>query len=225
MSRDGQSQLIFALDVPDLEQAGAWVARLAPHVGLFKVGLELFSAAGPDAVRAVQQRGAAGVFLDLKLHDIPSTVGRAARAARGLGVRMLTVHAQGGKATLEAAVRGAGPEVCVLAITRLTSQQAGDEEVVEAAKLAEAAGCGGVVCAGTEAPAVRRAVGTELRIVCPGIRAADTERADQVRVVTPYQAILSGADYLVVGRPIRDAADPVQAAQAISAEITRARAG
>ena len=110
MSGSGQSQLIFALDVPDLEQAESWVARLAPHVGLFKVGLELFIAAGPDAIRAAYEQGAVGVFLDLKLHDIPTTVGRAARSAGALGVRMLTVHAQGGQAALEAAVNGAGPE-------------------------------------------------------------------------------------------------------------------
>jgi orotidine-5'-phosphate decarboxylase len=224
MAGAGHSRLIFALDVPSLEQAEPWVARLAPHVDYFKVGLELFSSAGPEAVRMVTRHGQAGVFLDLKLHDIPTTVGRAARVVCGLGVRMLTVHAQGGRAMLEAAAREAGPDLCLLAVTRLTSQAAAVEEVVELARLAQLAGCGGVVCAGSEAASVRKAVGTDFRIVCPGVRAPGSDRGDQVRAVTPFEAIHAGADYIVVGRPIRDAADPVQAARAISAEVARALA-
>jgi orotidine-5'-phosphate decarboxylase len=224
MIEPGQSRLIFALDVPTLSEAQDVIQRLASHVGLFKVGLELFSAAGPDAVHAITRHGGAGVFLDLKLHDIPTTVERAARAIAALGVRMLTVHAEGGAEMMGAAVRGAhvcDPDVCVLAVTRLTSQAATVEEVVELARSAEVAGCGGVICAGTEASAVRKAVSSDFRIVCPGVRPTDSARGDQVRVVTPRQAFLAGADYVVVGRPIRDAADPVQVAQAISAEISR----
>ena len=224
MSGAGQGHLIFALDLPSLEQAEPWVARLAPHVGHFKVGLELFSAAGPEAVRMVTRDGGAGVFLDLKLHDIPTQVGRAARALRGLGVDMLTVHAQGGEAMLRAAVREAGSDVLVLAVTRLTSQTAAVDEVVELARLAQASGCGGVVCSGNEATYVRKELGADFRIVCPGIRTLGSDPADQVRAVTPYDAIRAGADQVVVGRPIRDAADPVQAARAISDEIARALA-
>jgi len=222
MSGAGTDRLIFALDLPSLEQAQSWVGRLAPHVGCFKVGLELFSSAGPDAVRMVLHHGRAGVFLDLKLHDIPTTVGRAARALSELGISMLTVHAQGGEAMLKAVVCEAGPEVLVLAVTRLTSQPARVEEVVELAHIARASGCGGVVCSGSEAAAVRKALGNEFRIVCPGIRSPTSDAGDQVRAVTPYDALRAGADYIVVGRPIRDAADPVDAARAISGEITRA---
>jgi orotidine-5'-phosphate decarboxylase len=225
MSDAGQSRLIFALDVPVLAQAEDWLQRLASQVGLFKVGLELFSSAGPEAVRAVMRHGGAGVFLDLKLHDIPTTVERAARAIGALGVRMLTVHAAGGPAMMEAAARGAraaDEEVCVLAVTRLTSQAASCEEVVELSRAAETAGCGGVVCAGSEVSAVRRAVSADFRIVCPGVRPAGAAKGDQVRVVTPEQAFRAGADYVVVGRPIRDASDPVAAARAISTEIARA---
>jgi len=138
---------------------------------------------------------------------------------------MLTVHTAGGKAMVEAAVRGAGPEICVLGVTRLTSLEASIEEVTELARLAREAGCGGVVCSGAEARAVRQAVGPELRVVCPGVRPAGAEAADQVRVVTPAGAIRAGADYIVVGRPIRDAADPVAAAKAIAAEVAEALDG
>lgn len=214
--------LVFPLDVPALPEARAWVEQLAPHVGLFKLGLELFASHGPDAVRDIAALGAR-VFLDLKLHDIPATVERAARALRGLGLVMVTVHAQGGKAMLEAAVQGLGDEARVLAVTRLTSLPATVEEVTEAARTAREAGCGGVVCSGAEAASVREAVGSELVIVCPGVRPAGTAAFDQVRVVSPADAVRAGADYLVVGRPIREAEDPVAAARAIATEAAAAR--
>lgn len=219
---EANKRLIFALDVPELAAARAWSERLGPHVGLFKVGLELFSATGPEVVRAILAASAAGVFLDLKLHDIPITVERAARVIGSLGVRMLTVHAQAGVPVMEAAVRGAGEAVRVLAVTRLTSEAASPEEVSELALAAREAGCAGVVCAGTEAATVRKQVGPEFLIVCPGVRPAGAELGDQVRVVTPRDAMRAGADYIVVGRPIRDAEDPVQTARAISEEIARA---
>ena len=222
MARPGSERLIFPLDVPSLDEALPWVERLRGAVGVFKVGLELFSAAGPEAVRAVQRAGGAGVFLDVKLHDIPNTVGGAARALRDLRPAMLTVHASGGKAMLEAAVRGAGPGVLVLAVTRLTSLEASPAEVCELARLAREAGCGGIVCSGHEAAAVREAVGPSLRIVCPGVRPAGDDAGDQARVVTPASAIAAGADYLVCGRPIRDAADPIAAARRVSDEIAAA---
>ena len=216
--------LIFPLDVPTLDEARAWVERLRGHVGMFKVGLQLFAAHGPEAVRDVTRAGGR-VFLDAKLHDIPATVEGAARSLRELDLAMLTVHAQGGKAMLEAAVAGAGEDVCVLAITRLTSLPASIEEVAEAARCAREAGCGGVVCAGAEAAAVREALGSELTIVCPGVRPAGAEAGDQVRVTTPAEAVRAGADYLVIGRPIRDHEDPVAAADALAAEALQARAG
>jgi orotidine-5'-phosphate decarboxylase len=224
MTRPGSDRLIFPLDVDSLELALPWVTRLRGSVGVFKVGLELFSSAGPEAVRRVRAESGAGVFLDVKLHDIPATVEGAARALREVGPAMLTVHTSGGKAMLEAAVRGAGPGVLVLGVTKLTSLEASVDEVCELARLAREAGCGGIVCSGAEAAAVRQAVGPGLRIVCPGVRPAGADRGDQARVVTPGSAIAAGADYLVCGRPIRDAADPVAAAHAVSDEIARALA-
>jgi orotidine-5'-phosphate decarboxylase len=215
--------VIFPLDVPRLDEALDWVRRLQDHVGLFKVGLELFSAAGPEAVRAISDAGGR-VFLDVKLHDIPNTVEGAAREACRSGVRMLTTHCQGGLEMLRAAVRGAGDDVCVLGVTRLTSLPASPGEVVEAARLALEAGCGGVVCSPLEAAAVREAVGPKLQIVCPGVRPAGTDTADQVRVMTPGDAVRAGADYLVIGRPIRAADDPLEAVRAIQEEIAQARA-
>jgi orotidine-5'-phosphate decarboxylase len=222
MARPGSDRLIFPLDVPSLDDALTWVERLRDCVGVFKVGLELFSAGGPETVRAVQRAGGAGVFLDVKLHDIPNTVGSAARVLRELRPAMLTVHASGGKAMLEAAVRGAGPGVLVLAVTHLTSLEATIDDVCELARVAREAGCGGVVCSGAEAAAVREAVGPGLRIVCPGVRPAGDDPGDQARVVTPAVAIAAGADYLVCGRPIRDAADPVAAAHRVADEIASA---
>jgi orotidine-5'-phosphate decarboxylase len=222
MAHTGSERLVFPLDVAALDAALPWVERLGDAVGIFKIGLELWSAAGPEAARRVRAATRAGIFLDLKLHDIPATVEGAARALRPLAPALLTVHASGGKAMLEAAVRGAGPGITVLGVTRLTSLAASLEEVTELARLAREAGCGGVVCSGAEARAVRQAVGPELRVVCPGIRPAGADAADQVRVMTPGAAIAAGADYLVVGRPIRDAADPVAAAHAIAAEVAEA---
>lgn len=224
MARPGSDRLIFPLDVDSLELALPWVERLRGSVGIFKVGLELFSAAGPEAVRAVRASSGVGVFLDVKLHDIPATVEGAARALRGLGPAMLTVHTAGGKAMLEAAVRGAGPGVRVLGVTRLTSLPASLDEVSELARLAGESGCGGIVCSGAEATSVRKAVGPALAIVCPGVRPAGSDAGDQARVVTPGAAIAAGADYVVCGRPIRDAADPLAAANAVADEIARALA-
>ncbi len=189
-----RSPLIFPLDVDSVESAGGWVRRLAAEVRIFKVGLELFSAVGPAAIDGALRAGAGDVFLDAKLHDIPATVEGAARSARDHRVRMLTAHCQGGRAMLEAAVRGAGDAVRVLGVTRLTSLPAGVDEVVEAALLAKSAGCGGVVCSGHEAEAVRKAIGDEMLIVCPGVRPAGSDAGDQVRVMTPRMAMRAGAD-------------------------------
>jgi orotidine-5'-phosphate decarboxylase len=224
MGQRGRERLIFALDVADWSAAERWVARLAPYFGMFKVGLELFVAAGPDAVRRLAAKGVP-VLLDLKLHDIPTTVERAARAAAPLGIRMLTAHAAGGRAMLEAAARGAGPEVRVLGVTRLTSAEAAPQEVVALARLAIACGCGGVVCGGAEAAEVRRAIGAGPVLVCPGTRARGVERHDQARVVSPEEALRAGASYVVVGRAVRDAPDPELAASALVESAERALAG
>ena len=144
LTRDGP--VLFPLDVPDLAAASSWVERLRGAVGGFKVGLELFCAIGPAAVREIAARQAGPLLLDLKLHDIPNTVAGAARSLRGLGARAVTVHALGGKAMLEAAIDAAGADLAVLAVTRLTSVSASRAEVIDAASLAREAGCAGVVC-------------------------------------------------------------------------------
>jgi orotidine-5'-phosphate decarboxylase len=221
MGRPGRERLIFALDVPEWSEAEGWVERLAPYFGTFKVGLELFIGAGPDAVRRLADRGLS-IFLDLKLHDIPTTVERAARAAGGLGVRMLTVHAAGGPEMLAAAARGAGSKLCVLGVTRLTSDEAEPAEVVRLARLAVASGCGGVVCAGREASEVRGALGTGAAVVCPGTRPRGVDAGDQRRVVTPEEALRAGASHLVIGRAVRDAPDPEVAACELLEQIEKA---
>jgi orotidine-5'-phosphate decarboxylase len=227
-SRD---RLILALDVPDLDTGRALLDRVEGRVGLVKVGLELFTACGPPAIEIVKERGL-GVFLDLKLHDIPATVAGAVRAARALGVSMLTVHTGGGREMLNRARDEAG-DITVLGVTLLTSLGAEDlpsiavsetpaEVVSIRARLAAEVGLGGVVCSPREVRAVRDAIGDELAIVTPGIRPAGAATQDQKRAATPASAIGDGADYLVVGRPIRGAEDPPAAADAIVGEIAAA---
>lgn len=231
--------IVFPLDVPDPEKARFLVSRLANDVGMFKVGLELFIRSGPELVRWIVQAGSAKVFLDLKLHDIPVTVKRAMVRVADLGVFFATVHCGESRAMLEAAVEGAGGRVKVLGVTVLTSisaedlVQAGYQEaycadlrqlVMKKAAMAREAGCAGIVCSGQEVGAVKSAFGPDFQAVTPGIRPAGKEISsdDQARVVTPAMAIRSGADYLVIGRPIRDAQDPVAAARDIAAEIQAA---
>ena len=232
--RQARRRIIVALDVADGDAAEAVARRLAGHVGLIKVGLELFVAEGPAVVRRL--RAAApelAVFLDLKLHDIPNTMVGAIRSARTFGARFITVHAGSGVQHLRACVEAAGPELGVLAVTVLTSQDAaacaeaghtrGPAELVAMrAGCARAAGGAGVVCSGQELAAVRE-VAPDLLTVVPGIRPAGSEVGDQKRVMTPGLAITAGASYLVIGRPIVAAADPVAAAEAIAAEIAAAQ--
>jgi len=228
-------RIIFPLDLPTLDEALDFVRLLKDRVGLFKIGLELFVREGPRAVRAVQEAApGAGIFLDLKFHDIPATVERAMRSATELGVEMVTVHCGGGLRLLEAAARvQKDTGVKVLAVTVLTSLSAEDlrdvgideaynkpsDLVIHRARLARLAGCAGIVCSGAEAGAVRQEFGPSFLIVTPGIRSAGDSRGDQKRVVTPALAIQSGADYIVVGRPIRDASDPARAAERIAREV------
>ena len=233
----GRERLIAALDLPDPAAAVALATRLAGHVGMFKVGLELFVAHGGAAVEAVRPFGLP-VFLDLKLHDIPQTVEAAARGAGVLGAALVTVHASGGPAMIAAARRGlqAGAaaagvsEPRLLAVTVLTSLGAEDlralgfsgapEAIVSRlARLAIAAGADGLVCSPEEVAHVRRELGPGPLLVVPGIRPAGAAAADQRRTGTPREAVRDGASYLVVGRPLRDAADPASAADAIAREI------
>lgn len=228
-------RIVFPLDVPDLAQARALIGALAGEVGVFKVGLELYTAVGPDAVRAVHDAGAA-CFLDLKLHDIPETVGRAVTVAAKLGVRYLTVHAAGGPRMLVRAAESArGSATRLLGVTVLTSLDAdevsaiGLEGGIEGAasrlgNLAVDSGIDGLVCSPHECGALRRAVGSGPLLVVPGVRPAGADAGDQKRVATPAAAISDGADLLVIGRPIRDADDRRAAARAIAAEIGSARA-
>ena len=232
-----KERLIFPLDVPTLKDACDLAGVLAGEVGFFKIGLELFIAEGPEAVRKIKDitKGGTGLFLDLKLHDIPATVGRAAASASVLGVDLLTVHGEGGRAMVEAAKKNAGT-ASILAITVLTSLDLTEETglkpeyskpenlVMLRARNACSAGADGVVCSGREAAAVRQILGQDALIVTPGIRPAWSlvDGEDQKRIVTPARAIGDGADYLVVGRPIRDAADPVKAARMVVEEIASA---
>ncbi|MBI4259272.1 MAG: orotidine-5'-phosphate decarboxylase [Actinobacteria bacterium] len=218
--------MIVALDVDDADRAEALAEALSGAAGMVKVGLQLFVAAGPDAVRRVREHGA--VFLDLKLHDIPTTVERAARAAGRLGVDLLTVHALGGPDMVAAAVRGGGegaaeaghPPPRVLGVTVLSSL--GGESLASPASLAfeaVAAGASGAVVSGEDVGSVREAVGRDAVLVVPGIRPAGHEANDHVRVLTPREAVEAGADYLVVGRPVTAAPDPGAAARAVLAQL------
>ena len=225
-------RIIVALDYPDAKSAAAAAARLDPALCRVKVGAELYTAAGPALVASLQRSGY-GVFLDLKFHDIPNTVAGACAAAAGLGVWMINVHALGGRAMMEAARaalarRGAKPKL--VAVTLLTSMGAADmaetglagspqEAVARLARLTQACGLDGVVCSARETAELRRQFGREFCLVTPGIRPAGAEGDDQKRVATPRQAIASGADYLVIGRPITRAPDPLAALRAVDAEI------
>jgi orotidine-5'-phosphate decarboxylase len=228
-----QDRLIVALDVANAAEARVLAQRLGETVGVYKVGLQLFTAEGPDLVRELVRSGKR-VFLDLKLHDIPNTVSHAVKAAAELGASMLTVHASGGTAVLQAAVVAAEDRLTVLAVTVLTSLNDQDlteigfsgrssDQVLRLATLAKNAGCRGVVASPLEARRLRESLGDALTIVTPGVRPAGSGKNDQQRTATPGEAISNGASYIVVGRPITHAADPAQAALAIIAEMEQNR--
>jgi orotidine-5'-phosphate decarboxylase len=228
-------RVIVALDFPHGSAALALADRLDPARCRLKVGKELFTAEGPALVHALVRRGF-GVFLDLKFHDIPATVAGACRAAAALGVWMLNVHASGGRAMMEAArdavgSREDGPKL--IAVTLLTSMTERDVTQVglvgsgmdvaqRLALLAKSAGLDGVVCSGQEAAPLRSACGRDFCLVTPGIRPVDARAHDQQRVMTPRDALAAGSDYLVIGRPITQAADPVAALAAINSDIAAA---
>jgi orotidine-5'-phosphate decarboxylase len=224
-------RICAALDFGSWREAEPFARAVAPAVGMLKVGLEMFVAEGPPAVHAAAALGRP-VFLDLKLHDIPNTVEGAARSAAASGASLLTVHAAGGPAMVRAAVKGAGGKVRILAVTVLTSLDdatlaavglAGPAEaaVVRLARLAVGAGAGGIVCSPHEVRAVRAAVGPHPLLVVPGVRPAGAAKGDQARVATPEEAVAAGADVIVVGRPLRDGPDPVDAARRIAARLPR----
>ncbi|WP_135466743.1 orotidine-5'-phosphate decarboxylase [Crenalkalicoccus roseus] len=230
--RSAAARIVAALDTADLSRAERLAEALAPRCGLLKVGLELFGAAGPEAVRRIGAR--APVFLDLKLHDIPNTVAGAVRALSPLGPAMLTLHAAGGAAMLEAAreaaERAGGRRPALLAVTVLTSldsaalaatgvADAPVAQVLRLARLALAAGADGLVCSPREVAPLRAEFGPAPFLVVPGVRPAGSAAGDQARTATPAEALAAGADWIVLGRPVTGAADPAAAAAAIAAGI------
>ena len=235
-----KQRLIVALDLADPAKARTLATLLAPEVGMFKVGKQLFVNAGPDIVRTIHDLGGE-VFLDLKFHDIPNTVAAAAVEAARLGVKLFNVHVSGGPEMMRQTA-AAVEEVCendclrrpsVLGVTVLTSLDDSDLEalgiqggvpahVVRLARMAQEAGLAGVVCSAQEVPEIRSACGDSFMLVTPGIRPAGQQAGDQKRVMTPGDAVRAGIDYIVVGRPITGADDPVEAARAVVAEMSAA---
>jgi orotidine-5'-phosphate decarboxylase len=225
------NRLILALDTNEIDRARAWAEATAAHCGLFKLGLEFFLANGAAGYRAI---AGAPIFLDLKLHDIPNTVAGGIRAVLPLRPRMLTVHASGGAAMIQAAHQAAlaagADRPMILAVTVLTSldqhdllaagvQATAAEQVLRLGRLAVEAGADGLVCSPQEVAMLRQALGPSVTLVVPGIRPEGTAAGDQARTMTPAQAVAAGADYIVVGRPITAATDPCLAAADIAASI------
>jgi orotidine-5'-phosphate decarboxylase len=235
---EARKRLIVALDVPDAASAASLVNQMEKSCQWFKVGLELFVAAGPAVIEPLVARGHS-VFLDLKLHDIPNTVAGAVRSAAALGVKMLTLHAAGGPAMLaaaRAALDGTAESPELLAVTVLTSmdqaqmnavglERSPGEEVELLARMGLEAGIQGFVCSPREVASLRALIGPEGVLVVPGIRPAGVATGDQKRIATPAEALRLGASYLVVGRPITQATDPAAAAEAILMEMAGALEG
>lgn len=227
-------RLIAAIDTPDRARARALIRTVAPYCGLVKLGLEFFLQHGPEGYRAVVEQSGADVFLDLKLYDIPNTVAGAVRSLLPLAPKLLTIHASGGAKMIEAAAQAAAQaedaRPKILAVTVLTSfdepgladtgvHGSTAEQVLRLARLALAAGADGLVCSPHEISILRDAFGAKPILVVPGIRPAGAALGDQVRVMTPEQAVAAGADYIVVGRPITEAADPAAACAEIARSI------
>ena len=227
-----KNRIIVALDTDSPEVALESVRTLKDEVGMFKVGMELFPIGGAELVRRIQEYGAE-VFLDLKLHDIPNTVVGAVRSAVSLGVRFVTVHASGGRLMLEAAAKAVeGSLTTILAVTVLTSLDDADlreigystgtrETVLRLARMARETGIGGLVCSAQEVADVRDVVRNGVVLVTPGVRLPEDAVGDQKRVVTPDEAVRHGSDFLVIGRPITQAADPVAAARRFASHMTK----
>ncbi|MDM8535322.1 orotidine-5'-phosphate decarboxylase [Desulfobacterales bacterium HSG17] len=232
----GKERIIFPLDVPGLAEAQQYVTSLGDRVGLFKVGLELFIKCGPDIIRMIRDESRAGIFLDLKLHDIPVTVERAMRVIVDHDIEMTTIHCGESLSMMKAAVKGAGGKTNVLGVTVLTSVGMKDlskigfgseisgnmqELVLMRARMVFEAGCNGVVCSPKEVAQIKFRFPETFMAVTPGIRPTweKVDQDDQKRTMTPVEAIRAGSDYLVIGRPIRNAADPLAAADRIAEEI------
>jgi orotidine-5'-phosphate decarboxylase len=227
--QDDKAPIAVALDAPDVETAARWAQAVTPYVSVVKVGLELFCRTGPSVVETVRGGTGVGLFLDLKLHDIPNTVAGAARSVARLKPKYLTVHASGGADMVRAAVEAA-PDVTIAAVTVLTSlgdaslEQIGlagpsGDAVRRLAALAVGAGAGALVCSPQEVAAVRAEVGPGVILITPGVRPAGSDALDQARIATPEEALKNGADLLVIGRPITGASDPGAAAATIAAAL------
>jgi orotidine-5'-phosphate decarboxylase len=224
-----ENKIIVALDVPTKRKALELVEKLRDQISFFKIGLQLYTAEGPEMVRAVSSAGAK-VWLDLKLHDIPNTAARTVEAASGLGVRMLTIHLSGGSAMIRAAIAARPKNMLLLGVTVLTSsteetlseigiQDNVDKQVLRLAKLGVEAGIDGVVASPHEIKPLRREFDNKIKIVVPGIRPIWSERGDQRRTMTPRESLEAGADYLVVGRPITAHRNPSEAVAKILEEL------
>lgn len=231
-------RIIFPLDVPSLDEAKKYIHLLKDHVGVFKVGLELFVSEGPNVLKVIRDETHAKIFLDLKFHDIPETVRRAQKATNVHGADFITVHCDEGTNLLKAVVGSAKDKTRVLGITVLTSLSKEDliasglkkelqdplKLALHRAEIAEKSGCAGVVCSGKEVKAIKEKFLNDFIVAVPGVRPSWSKISndDQSRITTPYEAINNGADYIVVGRPIRNADNPLEAAKKIAAEIAKA---
>lgn len=229
MNSPAAEKIIVALDVPSQEEARTLLGLLAGEVGAFKIGLQRYTADGPDFVRAALTSGP--VFLDLKLYDIPNTVAKAVESADRLGVQMLTVHLSGGSDMIRAAVAGRKSKMLLLGVTVLTSSNDATlaetgvssptaDQVLRLARLGVANGIDGLVASPQEARMLRQEFGDRIKIVTPGIRPVGSETGDQKRIASPHDAVAAGADYLVIGRPITGAPDPRAAVRSIVAELS-----
>ncbi|MEP6822319.1 MAG: orotidine-5'-phosphate decarboxylase [Chthoniobacterales bacterium] len=228
--KTARDRLIIALDFPDAEKAIACAESLAGDISYFKIGLQLYTAAGPEIIRAVKATGAK-VFLDLKLYDIPTTVAKAVAAAGALDVAMLTLHLSGGRRMIAAAVAECPPSLLLLGVTVLTSSDAetlrevgietgGAEQALRLGCLGAEAGIGGLIASPHEVVSLRRQLGEDMTIITPGVRPMWAAADDQKRFTTPRRAIDNGADYLVIGRPVTAHPNPKEAAQKIIEELT-----
>lgn len=235
---EAQERIIFPLDFDNLEEALHWVKKLSPYVGVFKIGLELFVKEGPRAIEAVKEKGGSKIFLDLKLHDIPNTIIGAVKAACSYKIDFLTIHILSGFRSLKEAAKVVSKEVNLIGVTILTSLDKADllelgfngellykteDLVLKLAALAKKAGLQGVVASAKEVSIVKKHY-PELLTIVPGIRWEEEIRDDQLRTATPYEAIKLGADYIVIGRPIRYSSNPEETCLKIQEEIKSALA-
>jgi len=230
MRRLSNSKIILALDVDTIEEAKRFVDRLYPKINIFKVGSHLFTAYGPKVIEMLHKKGAQ-VFLDLKYFDIPNTVSKAVAAATRLRINMLTLHISGGKEMLEAAVASVKKQAkaskvkrpLLIGVTVLTSKNAKTKEVLALAKIGISCGLDGVVCSVNEAAILRRSIKKDFIVVTPGIRLNDSAKDDQKRIATVSQAVEAGSNFLVIGRPILKAKDPLVTAEELLGDLSHLR--